>query len=168
MSNNMDALLGNLDDSYQSAEASEGGFELPAGEYTFWVKEAEVCQAKSSEKIHVKMQVVVVDDSKYRNVPHYSYDLRFTDKEGQPDVRAMGFFKLACQKLGLLPPSTMKDAPEAVAKMVDRVFAGAIVISKDGKFRNLRINRLLHDNYTKWVEQGCPMGPATAAKSKDW
>lgn len=165
MAENMDNLLANLDETYQSAEASEGGLELPAGDYVFWVKEAQVVQAKSSDKIQVKMQVVVVDGGKYNNMPHYSYDLRFTDKNGQPDMRAMGFFKLACQRLGLLPPSTMQDAPETVSKMVDRVFKGRIVVS--GDFRNLRIDSLIHENYIKWVEQGAPMATKPSA-DKDW
>lgn len=166
MADNLDDLLNNLDDAYNAAEASDSGLELPAGDYVFWVKDAEVCKSNSSDRIHVKMECVVVDDSKYKNMSHYSYDLRFTNTDGTPDMRAMGFFKLACQKLGIVPASTAKEAPESVAKMVGRVFHGTIVVK--GDFRNLRIKKLVHDNYNKWVEQGCPMDSTGPEQAKGW
>lgn len=158
-------LLGNLDDAYQNASDS-GGLELDPGHYIMRVKEAEIVKAKNSDRVQVKMHLVVVDESKWKNMDHYSYDLRFTDKDGIPDLRAMGFFKLACTKMGMTPPATIKEAPEAVGRMVDRVIK--VELKKNGDFLNTRINALVHPNFMKWVEAGCPVDNPTQSPGDGW
>lgn len=162
----MEGALNNLDQTFAKTEAAgEDGFKLPEGEYTFMIKNAEIRKAKSSARIHVMLHCVVAEGT-HEGTPHYSYDLRFTDTGGKPDAQAMSFFKLACQRLGLGTPSDMSEARQAVDMMTNRVFSGRL--KKNGDFLNLSILRLIHDNHTQWVTEGCPMPQAANRAADGW
>lgn len=165
MSNEMNDLLGNLDDAFDAPMPSSEGFEIDAGTYIFHVKDAEICKSKSSERTHVKMTLQCLSDGPFKNALHYSYDLRFTDTTGTADAQAIGFFKLACQLMGIIPPSTSAGAAVAVGQMPGRVIQADIVVKKD--FRNLRIKKLISASLTKWMEQGCPM-PSDTTTNTGW
>lgn len=167
MADEMDSLLNNLNESFGKANVNEnGGFELPDGEYLFIITSAEICKSKSSDRIHVKLALKIADGA-YVGVPHYSYDIRFTDSEGVADLRAIGFAKLACQKLGLGMPNSMDDFRDAVSKFPERVFLGNVRTSNG--FTNTNIVRLIHENHTQWVAEGCPgAGKSTTKKDTGW
>ncbi|MEO5366712.1 MAG: hypothetical protein H7831_10225 [Magnetococcus sp. WYHC-3] len=161
----LNELLGNCDRVMQEADnAGDGGFQLKEGEYIFAVNSAEICKAKNSDRIQVKL-VVTVASGPFNGFTHYSYDMRFTDAEGNPDLRAMGFAQLACSKMGLGAPRTMEEFGVAISKFENRVFIGEIKRSKE--FTNLRIVRLLHENHSQWVLEGSPSG-ATDSDRTGW
>jgi len=164
MSSEMDKLLDACNDTFENtAAAPDVGAKLPEGEYIFCINDAEICKSKSSERIHIKMECQVAD-GEYESWKHWSYDLRFTDSGGAPDSMAMGYFKLACQTLGLGTPGSMEDARACVQKMPNRVFIGQIVQS--GDFTNMRIRRLVHENSVVWVGADKPM-PDEANRAND-
>lgn len=163
MTDNMENLLNNLDAAFKQATVNEnGGFELPDDDYVMVVDSAVICKANSSDRIHVKLAVTVVDGD-YVGVPHYSYDIRFTDKDGVRDLRAIGFAKLACQKLGLGLPDSMDDFRACIEKFPNRVFVGRI--KHNDQYVNLMILRLIHENHTQWIAEGSPADKGSGAVS---
>lgn len=163
----MDGLLKGLDETYENSEAIEDG-KLPEGDYLVRVGQSEICKSKSSERIHVKMPVEVVT-GKFKGMFHYSYDLRFTDTDGAADERAMGYFKAACQKMQIPVPSRVSEAGEAVMQFENRVLEIRLV--QNGDFTNMRIVRLIHPDYEKWIEEGAEIPTrqeGTRTTKKEW
>lgn len=166
MADDMEKMLGNLDEAFKQATVNErGGFELPEGDYVMVINSAVICKANTSDRIHVKMAVTIAD-GEYVGVPYYSYDLRFTNKDGVKDLQAIGFVKLACMKLGLGVPESMDDFRACLEKFPNRVFAGRI--KKSGEYTNLMILRLINESHTKWIEEGSPVDNSeTTGRTRD-
>lgn len=152
MSDELEGMLSNLDESMKRVAVNDkGGFSIPDNEYVMVINSAEIKKAQSSDRIHVQLDCMILV-GEYQSMPVRSYDLRFTDAQGQPDMRSMGYFKLACQRLGLGQPGSIEDARDAVGSMPLRVFVGRI--KNSGDFMNLTVIRLIHENHGKWVHEG--------------
>jgi hypothetical protein len=155
MSDELLGMLGNLDESMKRVEVNDkGGFAIPDNEYVMLINTAEIKKAQSSDRIHIQLDCVILD-GEYQGMPVRSYDLRFTDAQGQPDMRSMGYFKLACRRLGLGQPSGMEEARDAVGLMPLRVFIGRV--KNSGDFMNLTVVRLIHESHPAWIASGSPV-----------
>ena len=161
----MDDLLKACDATMADIPADGTGLEVPPGKYIASVGQCEICQSKQSKRVHIKMPFEI-QDTKFKGLTKWSYDLRFTDTEGNPDMKGMSFFKLACIRLGLPAPSTVEEAGGVVAQFSGRVCE--IEITKSGEFINTRIIRLIHENYFKWIDEGEKSSAGPEIDDKAW
>lgn len=161
----MDDLLKACDETFSDIPSDGTGLEVPPGVYIACIRDAEITQSKSSKRVHVKVPYEILN-TKYKGLTKWSYDLRFTDTEGNPDQRGMSYFKLACLRLGLEAPSSIAEAGDCVAKFHNRVCE--IEVVKNGEFVNTNIIRLIHPNYFKWLEEGEPVKPKASSDDTAW
>lgn len=165
MSDELEGMLSNLDDAVKRVSVNDkGGFEIPDGEYLMMINTAEIKKAQKTSRIHVQMDCTILD-GEYASMPLRSYDLRFTDSEGVPDMRSIGYFKLACHRLGLGHPDGMEESRDAVSNMNNRVFIGRI--KNNGDFVNMMVIRFVHDDYMQWVASGSPVEQSPVANNRN-
>ena len=161
----MDDLLAKCNETIADVPADGTGLEVPPGTYIASIAQCEICQSKQSKRVHIKMPFEI-QNTKFKGLTKWSYDLRFTDTQGNPDGKGMSFFKLACVRLGLQAPSTIEEAGEVVAQFGGRVCE--IEITKSGDFINTRIIRLIHENYFKWLDEGANTDQPNLTADKEW
>lgn len=135
--NDFEKAMEQFGGEFDNTEASEFGFDVPAGDYIVYIKSANVNTAKSSGRWQVSWDYQIVGDkmSKFQNRHIFSHDgiTKVDKRNGKHALNevSVGIMKRGLKNIGISPVKT-DNLKEAIAKAVGQVVAVSVKHTESG------------------------------------